>query len=161
MIEIFHGGTHAMIQAVPRPDYTHKDMKSSSQSGLFQQKSQQLSQVRLQQRLFDPMEVRNAGGECYRKPHPNTTTYYKYDFWNNEYYRHGFLYKYIKVDTYLKLMDIKPRIEETRWFATKKSLKSDYPLDEDDDNESSATMMKGRMTNKRRSKMRVMMVYCS
>jgi transcription elongation factor SPT5 len=126
IVDIYDGGDRVMIQAVPRPDYKNESQGGRGKSSLTGAKT------RPPQRLFDLVELKNAGGESFRKYHPAARTGERYDFWNNEYYKDGFLYKAVNPTTYLTAVNVKPKIEEQKMFlATVKSSKE--PEDDEDE----------------------------
>ena len=105
-----------MIQTVPRPDYTlatltsggdgdhKKGPKTSLITGGIGGGAGGGGKIRPPKRLFDPVEASNQanGSGTSRRFHPSDRGH-KYDFWNGEYYRDGFLYKDVNPATYLKV----------------------------------------------------------
>lgn len=112
IISLHEGDTKAFIQAVPRPDYSADG--TTGKGG----KTGVGMTVRPPQRLFDPEEARSAGSSfVYRRHHPLDQSATQYDLWNNDYYKHGFLFKEVNVTTYLdNTNSIKPRLEELQMF---------------------------------------------
>ena len=102
-----------MIQAVPRPDYTPQTTSSEEGDHKKGHKASLITggsgtggggKIRPPKRLFDPVEASNQanGSGTSRRFHPSDRGH-KYDFWNGEYYRDGFLYKDVNPATYLKV----------------------------------------------------------
>ena len=118
VLRMLEGGTRALIQVVPRPDYSLGTRKGGSSGA-----------ARPLQRLFRAEEAKNKGHEVERKRHPVTGEFS--EFWNNEYYNNrGYLIKEVKVETYLThATDPLPRLEEMTLFQEKKDD------DEDDDSD--------------------------
>jgi transcription elongation factor len=79
--------------------------------------------IRPQQRLFDILEVKKIGGDCVRKYHPMEKRAEKYDYWNNDYYKEGFMYKDVNPLTFLQTDNIKPTMEEMRMYTIQKEKK--------------------------------------
>ena len=104
-----------MIQAVPRPDYTLQNTSSGEGDHKKGHKASSLAtvtsggggKIRPPKRLFDPVEAANQanGSGTSRRFHPSDRGH-KYDFWNGEYYRDGFLYKDVNPATYLKVYTV-------------------------------------------------------
>jgi transcription elongation factor len=94
--------------------------------------------VRPQQRLFDAQEARLANSSYVsRRHHPMDPTPAMYDVWENDFYKDGFLFKEVSVNTYLDDSDIKPRLEELQMFRQRKSGTGEEDQDapeEDDEN---------------------------
>ena len=127
VVAILEGGAKAMIQAVPRPDYSKTMEKSSSGS-----------KAKPAQRMFDSEEARQMGLEVARRQHPSDRHGRVYDFFNNEFYRDGYLFKEVTVQTFIEVDNIRPRLEELRLFqlqAAKEHRNEDDPDNDEDDQE--------------------------
>lgn len=128
VVEVLEGGLKAFIMAVPRPDFSQSKKLPPG-----------IKPPRPPQRLFDSAEAHRAkqdkdvGTDVQRRDHPSAGSSEKYDFWCNDYYKGGFLYKEVTAETYLNPQDVKPRLEELQLFRARKAQR-EYD-DEDDQNE--------------------------
>jgi transcription elongation factor len=89
------------------------------------------SQIRPAQQLFDPQQTKL--GECIRKYNPIDNKGGKYDYWNNDYYRDGYLYKDVNPMTYLQTEKVAPKMEEMKMFINQKAKKLDQDKYDDDE----------------------------
>ena len=98
---IYEGGNKAIIQAVPRPDYLKE--------GKFRSNN-----VRPPQVLFSIEEAAAAECEVNRRRMPllNETMHY----WENDFYRNGFLIKDVYLSSYVTSENVKPSVEEIQMF---------------------------------------------
>ena len=126
---VMDGDTRAIVKAVPRPDYTLT----------FGNKGKASNGSRPPQRLLDLEEAKTVGGVVGRREMPGTKNTdlngVYFDFWNNDYYKDGYLYKEVNVTSYLKADDVRPRLEELQLFREKKTKKDKKPFDEDDEDD--------------------------
>ena len=123
--DVMEGGSKVFVKAVPRPDYS----KAGGTKG----------SVRPPQRLLNIEEARNTG-DCQRKRCPADRTTATYDFWSNEYYKDGFMFKEVNVSTYINSEDVKPRLEELQLFRLHDEKKKSYneydeEISEEDDDD--------------------------
>jgi transcription elongation factor SPT5 len=140
IVMLYEGGDKVMVQVVPRPDYSAGVTGAANANAAKKVSAAAGSKARPPQRLFEVSEVIKAGGESFRKPHPDDRGSH-YEFWNNEYYKDGFLYKVVNPDTFLHTVNVKPRVEEQKLFLTAKSKQNkdrddfgdDDDMEEDDD----------------------------
>lgn len=123
IVEIIEGGSRIVIQAVPRPDYAAGT--GSSRGGV-----KTSSNMRPPKRLFDPVEAKTAGASVIRRPFPTSRHGEKYDFWDNDFYKDGFLYKEVNPVTFIKSENVKPLMEETKYFVAKKKGRKDEVYDD-------------------------------
>ncbi|KAJ1418641.1 hypothetical protein B484DRAFT_481589, partial [Ochromonadaceae sp. CCMP2298] len=115
--DLFEGGSRAMVQAVPRPDYA-----ASARAEKEGKKAKAEKSVRPEQRLFDAQDASLAGSSfVFRRSHPRDSSAAPYDMWENEYYRDGFMYKEVRCDAFLEEKDPKPRLEELQMFGKRKT----------------------------------------
>jgi transcription elongation factor SPT5 len=152
IVVIYEGGNKVMIQAVPRPDYSAGVSAASNAAGKKANVAAGLK-ARPPQRLFEVSEVIKAGGESFRKFHPDDRSGY-YEFWNNEYYKDGYLYKAVNPETFLHLTNVKPRVEEQKLFLNAKSKTNkdgmygdDDDAQEDDDDENDIKKSQSLLTD--------------
>jgi transcription elongation factor SPT5 len=111
VIHVMEGGSKALIQAVPRPDYNAPaagEKKASILGGK--------SKVRPPQRLFEPEKT---NGQTLRRYFSEIEHVIRepFDVWEGEHYRHGFLYKVVNVDTTLSTDNVNPKLEELQTFV--------------------------------------------
>lgn len=117
ILGIFEGGAKAFIQAVPRPDYSVTQKK----------KPRKVDGVRPQARMFEkdqlPDEQRST---VYKRHHPLDTSgsIEPFQVWNNEYYRDGFLFKEVTIQSYLNGESVNPKIEELQMFKPAKKARN-------------------------------------
>jgi transcription elongation factor SPT5 len=142
IVNIFDGETKALIQAVPRLLYSAENNAGDVGGGGPGKKKVLLtsSKIRPPQSLFDAEQAANSG-YVFRRHHPLDPSSALYDVWNNEYYRDGFLFKEVNVDTFIDSTEVRPKLEELKMFAIKKPSKAILPTHqkkqknpEDDDN---------------------------
>ena len=123
VIELMEGGDRAFVMAIPRADY-------SSHTGTNK------STVKPPQKMFDVVEAQSVSGvEAERRQHPADKYGEYFDFWKNDYYKNGFWYKEVGVDSYLSGTDVKPRLEELQMFHVKHSADRDFQDSDDDEQE--------------------------
>lgn len=102
VVEVLQGGLKAFIVAVPRPDFSQSKKLTAG-----------AKPPRPPQRLFDAREAQRAkqdhdvGTDVQRRSHPLAGPSDMYDFWCNDYYRGGFLYKAVTSETFLNPHDVK------------------------------------------------------
>eukprot|EP00605_Chrysophyceae_sp_TOSAG23-4_P002419 GSChrysophyteH1.ASY1.ANO1.2678.1 assembled CDS len=133
IVEILEGGSRAFVMAVPRPDYSSSATKSN---------------VRPIQKIFDVVEAQQASGiEAERRQHKDDRMGGFFDFWRNDYYKDGFWFKDVNVESYIQGQDVKPRLEELQMFRVKKgdSESEEEEEDEDDEGEATEKVKKGSM----------------
>lgn len=122
IVDVFEGESRAIIQAIPRISY-HKEV-----TPLVGNKKISADSVvsRPPQALFD-VEQANASNNGYvvRRHFPGDSSSIMYDFWNGEYYRHGFLYKEVNVESFIDNRDVNPKLEELQRFIVKKPEQED------------------------------------
>jgi transcription elongation factor len=142
IVNIFDGETKALIQAVPRLLYSAENGAGEVGGGGPGKKKVLLtsSKIRPPQSLFDAEQAANSG-YVFRRHHPLDQSSALYDVWNNEYYRDGFLFKEVTIDTFIDSTEVRPKLEELKMFAIKKPSKAILPTHqkkqknpEDDDN---------------------------
>jgi hypothetical protein len=82
LVEGEDGGTRALIQAIPRPDYdnTNKGKAANTAS-------------RPLQRMFVPEDAKAKGQHVERRRGFDSEWF---DFWNNDLYKRGFLFKEVR-----------------------------------------------------------------
>jgi transcription elongation factor SPT5 len=108
VLRLLEGGTRALVQLVPRPDYKPTTHKGDG-----------MKAARPMQKLFLAEDAQKQEHNVERKRNPVTGEYN--DFWNNDYYNHGYLFKEVKVDTFLAhATNPLPRLEEVAMFEEKK-----------------------------------------
>jgi transcription elongation factor SPT5 len=129
---LIDGSSKAIIQAVPRPDYAKE--KSLPGSGVA---------VRPPQMLFNPEEAKaqRQGGSSDVAFKRMPMIQELMCFWNNEFYRDGFLMKEVSVSSYIDAENVKPTIEEISMFKDRKSSNSEY--DDGDDAENKTESIAG------------------
>eukprot|EP00599_Poterioochromonas_sp_BG-1_P011272 CAMPEP_0173156230 /NCGR_PEP_ID=MMETSP1105-20130129/14646_1 /TAXON_ID=2985 /ORGANISM="Ochromonas sp., Strain BG-1" /LENGTH=1165 /DNA_ID=CAMNT_0014072945 /DNA_START=63 /DNA_END=3557 /DNA_ORIENTATION=+ len=141
VIDVFDGETKALIQAVPRIVYNTEENSLNLDGSLPGKKkvllSSKLNKVRPPQALFDPEQASAShNGYVFRRHHPLDPSAALYDVWNGEYYKDGFLFKEVNVDTFIdNQFTNKPKLEELRMFIidqTNKNSNNGFN-DEDDD----------------------------
>jgi transcription elongation factor SPT5 len=123
VVDILDGGAKAIVQAIPRPDFSKTTEKGSSGS-----------KAKPSQRMFDVEEARTLGLEVVRRPMPGDRHGRAYDFFNGDFYRDGYLFKEVTVATYIDAENVKPRLDELRLFqaqANKVRRDDDDPYDDD------------------------------
>ncbi|KAJ1419809.1 hypothetical protein B484DRAFT_400062, partial [Ochromonadaceae sp. CCMP2298] len=143
VVGVLEGGTRALVQAVPRPDYAasaqseqqarvlteagataavvararagHKGAGSGAGSDAGAGAGARVS-ARPPQRLFDAEEARLAGASYVaRRSHPlDRSGGAVYDVWVGDYYQYGFLLKEVDIKSTLEGEGVKPRLEELR-----------------------------------------------
>jgi transcription elongation factor len=111
IVELLDGGMKAIIKAIPRPDY----------AGTYGSKNLQSTQgnLRPQQKLFDPEEVRSVTGQLPERQRFGSDRE-MYDFYGGDFYKEGFLFKEVNVATYIQSVDINPKLEELQMFLSKR-----------------------------------------
>jgi transcription elongation factor SPT5 len=108
VLRLLEGGTRGLVQVVPRPDYDPAARKGGGTGA-----------ARPLQRLFQAETAKSKGHEVERKRNPITGEFN--EFWNNDYYSRGYLFKEVKVDTFLvHANNPLPRLEEMTLFQEKK-----------------------------------------
>jgi len=112
VVTLFDGGSRVIIKAVPRPDYKGSYNKSTDKT-VSTSKG-----IRPSQRLFDPEEVRAVTGSLPERQKFGLDKE-MFDFFNNDYYKDGFLYKEVNAATYIQSVDVNPKIEELQYFLSK------------------------------------------
>jgi transcription elongation factor SPT5 len=95
-------------------------------------KSAVSSKRRPPQRLFNPAELRELGEEIERRTEPSTSL--KCYFHKNNFYRRGFLYKSLKVDS-LDTANVAPTVTEMEVFQSRPAAVDSDDEDDDLDNQ--------------------------
>jgi transcription elongation factor SPT5 len=104
VIEIVDSGTRAVVKMIPRLDPI---VLNGGEQPKYK-KGQ-----RPAQKLFNSNLVQSA--DVQRRRYPSTGE--MFDFFNNEYYNDGFLYKEVSVATMLRTEDIDPTLDEINKFS--------------------------------------------
>ena len=118
IVNVFDGETKALIQAVPRLQYGDGAGDSKNKITLSGNK------IRPAQALFDAEQASNSSnGYVFRRHHPLDPSSALYDVWNGKYYKDGFLFDEVNVETFIDNTDVKPKLEELKMFAVKKPSK--------------------------------------
>ena len=119
IVRVVDGGSKALIQAVPRLDFNSKLKKDTSSGGKGKGNvNDGIKIARPPQKLFDLEDAKRAGMILERKKHHLTGEYY--DCCNGEYFKDGFSYKEVNVETFLNASNVKPTLEELQMFREKK-----------------------------------------
>jgi len=126
VVRVLEGGTRAFIQAVPRPDYDDTGKTSRTMDGGVE--ATKTKKTRPLQRLFLSEDAKAKGHIVDRRRHDGEF----YEFWKNDLYKHGYLFKDVRVDIYLNTGDPNPRIHELTMFRDRKR---DEGSDSDDGGE--------------------------
>lgn len=122
ILRLLEGGSKAVIQVVPRPDYDKE--KKAVGSGVT---------ARAVPSLFNPEEAAKKS-EVVRRRMPALQE--QMHLWNNNFYRDGFLIKEVAVSTYIDSENIKPSMEEMALFRERRQPSLEY--DDGDVDESEA-----------------------
>jgi len=112
ILRLLEGGSKAIIQAVPRPDYSKE--KKSIGSGVA---------ARIAPTLFNPEEAAKSS-EVVRRNMPALRE--RMHFWNGNFYRDGFLIKEVTVSTYIDSENVKPTVEELSQFRERRQPNQEY-----------------------------------
>jgi transcription elongation factor SPT5 len=149
LVEGEDGGTRALIQAIPRPDYENANKGKAANTT-----------SRPLQRMFVPEDAK-AKNQLVERRRGFEGEWY--DCWNNDLYKRGFLFKevstlppplplcrspsvgvQVKVETYLNTADAAPKIHELTMFREKSKQEDGGDSDDDD---RSVTNSNGKQTS--------------
>jgi len=126
VLKVLEGGVKALIQGVPRLDYSVRDRKGRGNT------------ARPVQALFSTEECNNLEGsdgfKSYTMGRQPTLNERMYSF-QGEYYKNGFLIKEVIVETYLNPNNVQPRLEELALFRASKAAEEEDDAAEDSESD--------------------------
>ena len=137
VLEVMEGGSRAFIMAVPRR-IIRIEASRASVHHLYAPYKKSLMSSRQPRLLASRRNVAST----------RLTDEAIYDFWKQDYYKDGFLFKEVGCDSYLNNEDVKPRLEELQLFKQVKQKGAEDEDDEDDeagDGAESQSMQKSLM----------------
>jgi transcription elongation factor SPT5 len=122
VVKVLPGGDRALIQAVPRIDYTMAGERKSRAAAAA-------GAARPTPALFKPEEATVYDPESLsRRRHPANGE--SMHFFQNDFYKDGFLFKDVVVNTYLQTRGVAPQLVELQRFRS--ALPSEEDNEEDD-----------------------------